>query len=207
MIDPSPAARLLRTEAAALEPILRRTPPEAFDRPTVCAGWSVRDVLAHCSSALHRVASNDLHGFSPAENQVDVDARRDWPIERLLEELVAGYPLAADTIAAAEGRLDKVALGEWVHGGDVREPLGARDAYTSAGLDLAIDLFVRFGDRLPAVRADLPDRTLHFGPESDSPARLVTDVETLVRLLAGRAPDPARYRVDGVDPTALTVFR
>ncbi len=209
MIDPSPAARLLRTEAAALEPILRRTPPEAFDRPTVCAGWSVRDVLAHCSAALHRVASGDLHGFSPAENQVDVDARRDWPIERLLAELVAGYPLAAAAIDAAGGRLDRVALGEWVHGGDVRGPLGARDAYTSAGLDIALDLFVRYSGGLPSVQVRLPNRDLWIGPASNTPATpasLVTDVETLVRLLAGRAPDPARYRLTGTTAAQLILF-
>lgn len=206
MIDTSAAARLLRTEAAALEPILRRTPAEAFDLPTVCTDWSVRDVLAHCSAALHRVASGDLHSFGPADNQADVDARRDWPLERLLDELTSGYSVAAVAVEAAGGRLDGIALGEWVHGGDVRGPLGARDAYTSAGLDLALDLFVRYGDRLPPLQAELPDRSYTFGPPADDPARLVTDVETLVRLLSGRSPDPARYRLDGIDPAVLTLF-
>ena len=35
---PDLGARLLRTEADALLPILRRTPAAAFDRPTVCTG-------------------------------------------------------------------------------------------------------------------------------------------------------------------------
>ena len=52
---PDLAARLLRTEANALLPILRRTPVAAFDRPTICTGWSVRDVLAHCAAALVRL--------------------------------------------------------------------------------------------------------------------------------------------------------
>jgi hypothetical protein len=51
---PDLGARLLLTERAALLPILRRTPADAFDRPTVCAGWTVRDVLARCGSALSR---------------------------------------------------------------------------------------------------------------------------------------------------------
>ncbi|HEY0639495.1 MAG TPA: maleylpyruvate isomerase family mycothiol-dependent enzyme [Pseudonocardiaceae bacterium] len=206
MIDSSQAARLVLTEAAALEPILRRTPDAAFDLPTGCPGWSVRDVLAHCAAAMHRVSSGDPHRFTPEDNQADVDARRDWPLPRLLDELLTGFPLCAKAIEEGGGRWDKVALGVWVHGGDVRGPLGARDAYTSAGLDLALALFERFATGLPSVRAELPDRVLHLGPPSATPARVVTDVETLVRLLAGRDPNPARFHTD-VDPAVLTVFR
>jgi uncharacterized protein (TIGR03083 family) len=61
---PDLGARLLLTERDALLPILRRTPAAAFDRPTVCAGWSVRDVLAHCGSALMRLAEGRLHEFT-----------------------------------------------------------------------------------------------------------------------------------------------
>jgi len=50
--DPQRPARLLRAEHDALLPILHRTPERAFERPTACPGWSVRDVLAHCAAAL-----------------------------------------------------------------------------------------------------------------------------------------------------------
>jgi hypothetical protein len=49
--DPERPARLLRAEHDALLPILRRAAGPAFDRPTACPGWSVRDVLAHCGAA------------------------------------------------------------------------------------------------------------------------------------------------------------
>jgi uncharacterized protein (TIGR03083 family) len=200
------AARLLLVEAAALEPILRAAPAEAFDRPTVCDGWSVRDVLAHCAAALTRVAEGNLHAFTPEDNQRDVDERRSWPLDRLLDELVGGYHGAAAVIAGAEGRLDGVALGEWVHGGDVRAPLGEPDPYTSAGVDLAVELLVeRSRSRLPEVVVHLPDRVVTFG-HGDMAARLETDLETLVRLLSGRRPDPARYRLDGLDPAGLSLF-
>ena len=70
------AARLLLTERDALLPILRRTPVDAFDRPTVCTGWTVRDVLAHCGCALTRAAEGRLHRFTPELNEIDVDERR-----------------------------------------------------------------------------------------------------------------------------------
>ena len=72
--DPHRPARLLQAERDALLPILHRTPDRAFDRPTACPGWSVRDVLAHCASALSRVAACNLHAFTPALNEVEVAA-------------------------------------------------------------------------------------------------------------------------------------
>jgi hypothetical protein len=44
----------------------------------------VRDVLAHCASALIRVATGTEHGFTPEENQVDVDERRGWSVAAAL---------------------------------------------------------------------------------------------------------------------------
>jgi uncharacterized protein (TIGR03083 family) len=202
----STAERLLLIEAAALEPILRAAPADAFDRPTVCDGWSVRDVLAHCAAALTAVTEGNLHAFTPEDNQRDVDERRPWPLDRLLDELVGGYRGAAAVIAGAEGRLDGIAVGEWVHGGDVREPLGEPDAYTSAGVDLALELLVeRSRARLTEVVVQLSDRRLTFGRGGEV-AGVETDLETLVRLLSGRRPDPARYRLDGIDARELTLF-
>ena len=196
------------TEAEELPPILKRAPVEAFDLPTVCTGWSVRDVLAHCSAALNRVASGDLHGFSPEENQFDVDERKPWPIKALLDELVKGYTSAAPVIDSAGGRLDGIALGEWVHGGDVREPLDEPDAYASPGSGLALELLVARSRRLPIVAVHLPDQTLTLGSMDlpAGPGHLETDLETLVRLLSGRRPDPARYVLEGVEPAELVLF-
>jgi uncharacterized protein (TIGR03083 family) len=195
-------------EAETLPPILRRAPAAAFDQPTVCTEWTVRDVLAHCSAALNHVARGDIHGFSPADNQVDVDARRSWPLTQLFDELDCGYRSAAMAIDAAGGRLDGVALGEWVHGGDVREPLGEPDAYASAGRDLALELLLSRSRRLPLVAVHLPDQTFAIGSidPPGGPARLDTDFETLVRLLSGRRPDPERYVLDGIDPAELVLF-
>ena len=89
--DPDRPGRLLRAEHDALLPILHRTPEASFDNPTACPGWSVRDVLAHCGSALHRAMTGDLHAFTPEENEIDVAERRSWPLQDVLSELAAGY--------------------------------------------------------------------------------------------------------------------
>jgi uncharacterized protein (TIGR03083 family) len=207
--DPERPRRLLLAERDALMPILRRTPADRLDRPSVCAGWSVRDVLAHCAAALTRVTERRLHGFSPAENEGDVAARRDWPLERLLDELETGYAAAGPEIAAAGGLLDVLALGEWVHGGDVREPLGEQDAYASAGLDDALILLAAWSrhKHLPAVDVELSDGTLRLGVSGERPAaKLVTDTATLIRLTAGRPFDTRDATLSGAAPHELVVF-
>jgi uncharacterized protein (TIGR03083 family) len=210
--DPGPAraARLLLAERDALLPLLREIPEEAFGLPTACPGWSVRDVLAHCSSALTRAAEGTLHAFTPELNEADVDERRGWPLAGVLAELERGYEGAAPVITAAAPRLDGLALGEWVHGGDVRDPLGLPGAYAGAGFaDACVLLAARARIRkTPLVEVTLPGAVLPLGVAAGGrpPAALRTDEATLVRLYAGRPADPARYRLTGAQPAELIVF-
>jgi uncharacterized protein (TIGR03083 family) len=203
-----PAAEILLAEAAALPPILDAMGPDDFDLPTVCTGWSVRDVLAHCSAALTRTASGDLHHFTPEDNQRDVDERKPWSIDDVIAELLRGYEQAAVAIDAAGGRLDGVGLGEWMHGGDVRDALGRDDAYTSAGADLAVVLLMHRSLRLGrlAIHVHLGDVDLRLGAGSDEPGQLATDLETFIRLCGGRRPDPARYTLSGATAGDLVLF-
>lgn len=208
--DPGRAARLLLAERDALLPLLQQAPTEAFGRPTACPGWSVRDVLAHCSSALTRAAEGTLHRFTPELNEADVAGRRGWPLADLLAELERGYAAAAPVITGAGGRLDGLALGEWVHGGDVREPLGVPGAYASEGFpDACVLLAGRARARnTPLVTVTLPDATLTLGTAVDGrpPASLRTDRATLIRLYAGRPADPAAYQLSGAEPAELVIF-
>ncbi|HEY6744804.1 MAG TPA: maleylpyruvate isomerase family mycothiol-dependent enzyme [Mycobacteriales bacterium] len=198
-------ARLLLTERDALLPILRRTPAEAFDRPTVCTDWTVRDVLAHCGCALTRAAEGRLHRFTPELNEVDVAERRAWPLEQVLAELERGYGGAAAAVTAAQGRLDGLALGEWIHGGDVREALGEPGAYESVGIEDALLLLVDRSRTVPPTLVRLPDREIQLGDGTPS-AELDTDAPTLIRLSSGRHPDPARFRLTGATPDQYVVF-
>lgn len=202
-----PAAELLLVERDAIRPLLETASPDRWDLPTVCDGWSVRDVLAHCSAALTMTMTGDLHRFTPEDNQRDVDERRSWPMTRVLDELFAGYTGAADAIDRTGGILDGIGLGEWVHGGDVREPLGAPDPYTSAGVDLAVGLLLERSVQrgAPAITVHLEGRDLPFG-SGERDARLDTDVETFVRLTSGRRPDSSRYRLVGAAPGDLNLF-
>lgn len=207
MVD-RPAARLLLLEAAAIEPILQAADDAAFDRPTICDGWSVRDVMAHCAAALTRTASGDLHSFSPEDNQADVDARRGQSVGQVLAELITGYEAAALAIDEAGGALDGVGLGEWMHGGDIRDALGVSGAYESEGIDLALELLVdrSRAQRKPGVLVRIGDRTLRYGV-GEPTGSIATDAATFVRICGGRSPDSELISMEGdVDLGAMALF-
>jgi len=209
-VDPERAARLLLRKRDAVLPLLSSIGAEAADRPTLLPGWSVRDVVAHCGAAMTAVGLGQARTWTPEENQADVDVRRSWPFDQVLEELSAGYRAAARAVRDAGGALDGLALGEWVHGGDVRDALGLPGAYASEGIEDALTLIEqrsrlpRFS--VPPTRVYLPGRELQLGTPPGA-ARLTADPATLVRLCAGRSPDPQRYRLVGATPEQLLLFR
>ena len=187
--------------------VLEVTPHASFDLPTVCAGWSVRDVIAHCGAALGRLVRGDLGGFTPDENERDVAKRRSRPLDRVIDELMTNYTEAAARIDQIGGAADGLGLGEWVHGGDIRDPIGASDPYASDGVELALPLI---GERskqreAPSVYVVVGGESLDFGVGSPM-GRLRCDAATFVRLVAGRSPDPERFDLTGVGPSALLLF-
>ncbi|WP_435283243.1 maleylpyruvate isomerase family mycothiol-dependent enzyme [Streptomyces koelreuteriae] len=214
--DPEQPGRLLTIERDALIPLLRGRAEEDFARPVAaCPGWTVRDVLAHCSAVLTRVAEGRFEAgvFSPESNDRDIAEREGWSNAQVVAELERGLGEAGAVIAGAGGKLDGVALGEWVHAGDVREALGEPGAYGGAGLPDALALLARITHERGhvALHADLDDldEPLRLG-ESDGerpPGRFIGDGPTLVRLYAGRRVGEATsYELAGVEAKELNIF-
>ncbi|MFJ7019854.1 maleylpyruvate isomerase family mycothiol-dependent enzyme [Streptomyces sp. NPDC101117] len=213
--DPERPGRLLAVERDALVPLLRGRPDEDFARQTAaCPGWSVRDVLAHCSAALTRVVDDRLEEgvFSPASNDRDIAERSEWSNARILDELERAMTEAGPVIAKAGGALDGVGLGEWVHAGDVREALGEPGAYAGAGLPdaLALLAWLTRERRHAPLHADLGDvdEPLRLGDPAAPrpPARYIGQATTLVRLYAGRPTTGTSYELAGAEPAELNIF-
>ncbi|MEU2771459.1 maleylpyruvate isomerase family mycothiol-dependent enzyme [Streptomyces sp. NPDC007162] len=214
--DPQLPGRLLTVERDTLIPLLRTRPDADFALPTAaCPGWTVRDVLAHCSSALIRVVDGRFEEgvFSPASNDRDIADRADWSHARVLDELERGMTEAGEVIAGwSDGGLDRIALGEWVHAGDVRDTLGEPGAYAGAGLPHALSLLARVTRQRGHLRlqADLDDvdEPLQLGEPSGTrtPARFIGDAATLVRLYTGRSADGASYELTGATAGELNLY-
>ncbi|MFE6625771.1 maleylpyruvate isomerase family mycothiol-dependent enzyme [Streptomyces rochei] len=214
--DPERPGRLLAAERDELLPLLRSRTDADFALPVAaCPGWTVRDVLAHCSSALTRAVENRFERgvFSPESNDRDIAERADWTNARILDELEHGMTEAGPVIGRAGGVLDMLALGEWVHAGDVRVALGEPGAYAGRGLPEALALLgtlTRDRGHVP-LHADLDDvdEPLKLGGASGErpPGRFIGDAPTLVRLYAGRpVEDGNGYELAGVEAAELNLF-
>ncbi|MEV3990598.1 maleylpyruvate isomerase family mycothiol-dependent enzyme [Streptomyces sp. NPDC049837] len=213
--DPELPGLLLRTERDTLIPLLRGVSDEAFAVRTCCPGWTVRHVLAHCAAALTRVVEKRFEEgvFSPESNERDIAERAEWSHAEVVDELERGMTEAGAVIAGApDGRQDGIALGEWVHAGDVREALGEPGAYAGPGLAPALDLLAsvtRARGTVP-LHADLDDRDepLRLGAASGErpPARYLGPAPTLIRLYAARPLTGTRYELAGATEADLVLF-
>ncbi len=107
------------------------------------------------------------------------------------------------------GCWDGVALGEWVHAGDVREAFGSR-AYCGEMLPYALTLLARVSrEQHVPVHADLDDldEPLRLGVAGDRPpARYIGDAPTLIRLYAGRPVSGTGYELALVAERDLNIF-
>ncbi|WP_393059652.1 maleylpyruvate isomerase family mycothiol-dependent enzyme [Streptomyces sp. LN549] len=212
--DPELPGLLLRTERDALLPLLRSAADGDFELRTACPGWTVRDVLAHCGSVLSRVVESRFGPdvFSPECNDRDIAERAGWTDTQVVDELERGMTDAGPVIAAAGGVLDAVALGEWVHAGDVRAAWGLAGAYEGPGLPHALGLLVprSLRRKVPLLVAELTDsgQNVVIGAERDgrAPGRYRGDGATLIRLCAGRPLVGTRYELEGVRERELSLF-
>ncbi|MEV0786267.1 maleylpyruvate isomerase family mycothiol-dependent enzyme [Streptomyces sp. NPDC050423] len=211
--DPGLPGLLLRTERDELLPLLRSAGRSDFALRTACPGWTVRDVLAHCGSVLNRVVESRFGPdvFSPECNDRDIAERADWTDAQVVDELERGMAEAGAAIAKAGGVLDGVALGEWIHAGDVREAWGLEGAYQGPGLTHALRLLAPFARRkapLLVARLEDSDEELTIGTEREgrAPGRYRGDGATLIRLYAGRPLVGTRYELEGVKESELSVF-
>ena len=198
-----------RRERSALVDTLRKVGPDA---PTLCAGWTTRDLAAHLVVRERRLDATPgisiplLAGYT-AKVQNQTSESHSW--DDLVELVASGPP-----IYSPFRLLDPVAnLGEmFIHHEDVRRAAAGwqprvLDASTVAGLRRQLGLLSRMTlTKLPAqviLRTTDGERIARVGRG----AHVVTvtgEPQELVLFVAGR--DAARVEFDG-DPRAVAAVR
>ncbi len=135
---------------------------EDAGRPVpTCPKWTVHDVVAHVVGvAVDGVNGNMAGAPGEAWTAAQVDARRDRPVDELLEEWAEVAPRLEATLSGVE--FSAAVTDVATHEQDIRTALGRPGARDNDAIRISSRWLVRrFGDRLTAARL--------------SPVRVVTE--------------------------------
>ncbi|MBX9921581.1 MAG: maleylpyruvate isomerase family mycothiol-dependent enzyme [Mycobacteriaceae bacterium] len=198
---------LVHAERAAMIDDLTRLDDTAWEQPSLCAGWTVHDVVAH----LVDVARSTRLGFAldMVRAGFDFDRQNTRGIQRArggtpgetLQRLREVATRTSIPIAPLDTRL----VEEVVHGEDIRRPLGITHTYAQDAIVRSLRQQVRTstafggakelvaGVRLVATDTDL---TIGDGPEVAGPA--------LALLLTVSGRTVAARELDGPGLASLT---
>ncbi len=170
---------LVHAERHALIAFLEGIDDALWDTPSLCAGWRVRDVVAHQISTAQVTRIGFLRSMALARFDFDRDNRNGvgrelGPAAAMLDRFRA----VADRTSGPPAPLDTRLVEVVVHGEDIRRPLGAVGDYPAEAVERALRLQARTstgmggakqhltGLRLRATDADV---TLGEGPEVAGP--------------------------------------
>ncbi|HMF03233.1 MAG TPA: maleylpyruvate isomerase N-terminal domain-containing protein [Acidimicrobiia bacterium] len=176
--------------------------------------WRVRDVVAHLSGVTADINAGNLDGVATdAWTARQVDARRDWSMDRLLEE----WDTEAAKVEAVMATLPEVAVGQMTmdaatHEQDIRGGLerpGARDCDAVAiGFDWGIALVASMADQADTTLLIETDTGSAMAGSGARQVGLRVERYELFRTMTGRrSADQIRaFDWDGEPAPELLVF-
>ncbi|MEV8349414.1 maleylpyruvate isomerase family mycothiol-dependent enzyme [Streptomyces niveus] len=197
---------MVHAERAALIDDLEHLDDERWEDPSLCAAWTVHDVVAHLADTARTTRLGFLIGLARAKFDFDLQNARGVERERGASprETLERLRRVASRRSTPPAPLDSRLVEEIVHGEDIRRPLGISHSYPSEAVVRSLRLQARtpasFGGakelvartRLTATDADV---SIGEGPEVSGPA--------LSLLLAVSRRRVALDDLDGPGLTAL----
>jgi uncharacterized protein (TIGR03083 family) len=166
---------------------------EQWNAPSLCAGWSVHDVVAHLGGQQHygELFKGRIPFSVNAVNQKQVDIRRTWAVERLMAELQASLEPSA-LFKPATGYL---LFDNWVHQQDIRWPLNLPRSQDPDRMRVLLKAGLSHGKKLvQGMRLVANDFDWSWGVG----AEVVGPSEALVMMLAHRPSAWERLEGAGV---------
>jgi uncharacterized protein (TIGR03083 family) len=201
---------LAREEREDLADFLAGLTPEQWERPSLCAGWRVRDVAAHVVS-FEEMTPRQLT-TRLVKGRLQMDRINGLGVSDLAddstEQLIALLRDNAEPRGMGAGFGGRVALTDnMIHQQDIRRPLGLARTIPAQRLRAALD-FIRYS---PTIRGALRVRGVRLvatdadwshgkGPEVRGPG------EALLMVMAGRPAALADLDGPGV-PTVAARLR
>jgi uncharacterized protein (TIGR03083 family) len=181
---------LIRTERAALIADLESVPDSQWSTPSLCAGWTVRDVLAHMTNTAKLTPGQFIGKFAGsgfrfhAMNANGMKAQ----LGATPADTLAGFKAQLDRTTAPPGPLDAMVGEVVIHSQDIRRPLGIAHVFQPEILTVVGDFVIkgnlllggkRRGTGLKLTATDV-DWTRGDGPEVKGP------LSSIIIALTGR---------------------
>ena len=133
----------IAAERGALANDLGDLTPAQWDTPSICAGWTVRDIVAHLSATASLNPATFFAGMAKARFSFDQFANGRIAKHRGADPVatLAEFRRLQNSTSAPPGPRTSW-LGEVViHGADVRRPLGIPHTYTLGAVRRVIDFY------------------------------------------------------------------
>jgi uncharacterized protein (TIGR03083 family) len=119
-------------EQDAFAALVRGLRPEAWDLPSLCPAWTIRDVVAHVAFHTHRSGMRETLGSTEKHTALLVQREQAETNEGLIEWFISPTP-----VTAAESKVNLCEL--VIHQQDVRRVLGAGRGYPEPTMSLCLD--------------------------------------------------------------------
>lgn len=194
---------VVHAEREALVRDLESIAPAQWATPSLCAGWTVHDVLAHMIDVATTTRLGFVRRMLAARGDFDRDNQTGVDRERAQDpaDTLAAYRRVAGRTATPPAPLATRLVEEFAHGEDIRRPLGLRRDYPVEHVVTALGYLAKTSQswgggkeraqRVRLVAADA-DTVIGDGPEVRGTAI------ALVLALSGRPVEPDELTGPGV---------
>lgn len=172
---------MVHAERRALSADLEHLDDDSWGRPSLCAGWTVHDVVAHLVDSARTTRLSFVVGLARA--RFDFDRQNAHGVQRARgaapTDTLARLRQVAARTSTPPAPLDSRLVEEVVHGEDIRRPLGLHRDYPSEAVARSLRLQARtpksFGGAKELVGsfqliASDDDLTIGSGPRVLGPA-------------------------------------
>jgi uncharacterized protein (TIGR03083 family) len=194
--------QLIRTERAALIADLESVPDSQWSTPSLCALWTVRDVLAHMTTTAKMTTPRFIGRLAAAGfrfNAMNANGVRDEQ-GATPSDALALYKAQIDRTTSPPGPLDAMVAEVVIHSSDIRKPLGIAHVYEPEILTVVGHFVIKgnlllggkrrsTGLRLTATDVDWSEG---MGPEVKGP------LASIILALTGRSAGLADLSGNGV---------
>jgi uncharacterized protein (TIGR03083 family) len=197
--DPWP---IIHAERLALVADLREVTEEQWATPSLCAGWPVRDVLAHMTATARMTPGRFFARFIGSGFRFNAMQAKDLALERGRDgrDALAIFETHLSAETHPPGPIDAMVGEVVVHGEDIRRPLGIRHKYADEALTTTANFYRRSNLLIGAkrraqgltLRATDVDWSAGSGPEVSGP------LASIILAITGRRAGLADLIGDGL---------